>query len=130
VFRVLKPGGVARFVTPDLDRIARMIACPQAAEHRYLELFNQYARAYGVIPHAGEASFVDCVNIAFRNYGHQYLYTKPALKDLLQGVGFDQILESPASEPSAAVFRGAQGHDLAIGAEMNNLEAFAFEAVK
>jgi hypothetical protein len=70
------------------------------------------------------------INIAFREWGHQYLYTRNSLGERLQQAGFSSLVETPASGFDNAVFKDAQGHPLLIGKEMNDLEAFAIEATK
>jgi len=130
VHRILKPGGVARFVTPDLELLARLIAMPQQTENRYFEVFRQSLDKIGLTGYGPELSAVDCVNIAFRNYGHQYLYTRDELKHHAKRAGFTNIIDTPASDFANLLFDGVQGHGPLVGVELNNLEAFAFEATK
>jgi ubiquinone/menaquinone biosynthesis C-methylase UbiE len=130
IYRVLKPGGVARFVTPDLERLARLITSPEGVDLRYLELFKNASAEIGLSMVGAEISAVDCVNIAFRNYGHQYIYTKNEFRGRLEQAGFTRIIDTPASDFGNTIFNGAQGHGLRVGVELNNLESFAFEASK
>jgi predicted SAM-dependent methyltransferase len=127
IHRVLKPGGVARLVTPDLDRLARLVLQPATEEDRYLQL----VRIWSGNP---LATSVDSVNILFREYGHQYLYNRAALRNVLVDAGFSNIVETSASGYGNPVFRDAQGHvtslNTPVGEELNDLEAFAFEAVR
>jgi predicted SAM-dependent methyltransferase len=129
-YRVLKPGGVARFVTPDLERLARLIISPGEGELRYSALLHAFLQDYGIRKRYPGLTKVDFVNIAFKEWGHQYLYTKAALADQLKAAGFARVVETEASEAGNAVFEGVQGHPKVAGHELNNLEAFAFEVVK
>jgi hypothetical protein len=70
------------------------------------------------------------VNIAFRNYGHQYIYTKGELKTHLTRAGFKKMKDTAASDFDNVLFDGVQGHGPLVGVELNNLEAFALEASK
>jgi predicted SAM-dependent methyltransferase len=130
VYRILKPGGVARFVTPDLTILARLIAMPDAVATRYLNIFRQSLDKIGITSSGSEVSPVDCINIAFRNYGHQYIYTKEELLTYLTRAGFRKIADTAASDFDNAIFDGVQGHGSLVGEELNNLEAFAIEASK
>jgi predicted SAM-dependent methyltransferase len=129
-YRVLKPGGVARFVTPDLERLARLIISPGAGELRYSTLLHDFLQDYGIRKRYPGLTSVDFVNIAFKEWGHQYLYTKDDLAAKLRAAGFSRVLETEASEAGDSVFEGVQGHPKVAGHELNNLEAFAFEVVK
>ena len=130
IYRVLKPGGVARFVTPDLERLTRLITAPEDIDLRYLALFRNASQEIGLSVHGADISAVDCVNIAFRNYGHQYIYTKDELRHHLERIGFTKIIDTAASDFRNALFYNAQGHAGCVGVELNNLESFAFEASK
>lgn len=129
-YRILKPGGVARFVTPDLEMLARLIVMPQDLEKRYLDVFRQSIDKIAVPLTGSEVSPVDCVNIAFRCHGHEYIYTKDELKIHIKRAGFQKITDTPASDFDNVLFDGVQGHGPLVGDELNNLEAFALEASK
>jgi hypothetical protein len=119
--RIMKPEGVARVVTPDAERLFRLVLGPGSAERRYLELFRALVGEPGM-------SDLDAVNIAFRNYGHQYLYTRQQMTATLRAAGFTRIQETKPSGFHDALFADAQGHGRLVGDELNDLEAFAFEA--
>lgn len=72
-FRVLKPDGVLRVVTPDLDR-----------------LVEQYVRGnVAKIPGVWEPnSACEMLNEGMRLWGHQYLYDKEEFGNMLQESGF------------------------------------------
>jgi predicted SAM-dependent methyltransferase len=119
--RILKPNGVARFVTPDAERLCRMILAPGQDEERYLELFREYRKDPSL-------TRVDTLNAAFHDYGHQHLYTKEEFEAMLRKVGFSTIISTSASGQECELFRGAQGHGPLVGEEFNDLESFALEA--
>jgi len=130
IYRILKPGGVARFVTPDLEVLARMIATPKDVENRYLQLFRESVDKIGISIPGPEISAVDCVNIAFHGYGHQYIYTRDELKIHITRAGFTKILDTAASDFDNVLFDSVQGHGPLVGTELNDLESFALEAIK
>jgi predicted SAM-dependent methyltransferase len=120
-YRILKPGGVLRIITPDLERLCRLILAPGADEQRYLALTRGYLRR-------AELSDCDAVNDMFRDYGHQYIYGRSELTLVLRQAGFHQLAATAASGCQHPVFKDAQGHARLLGEELNNLQAFGMEA--
>jgi predicted SAM-dependent methyltransferase len=123
IYRVLKPGGVARFVTPDIQRMCAIVAGPTEKERRYVELIREYLRR-------PDLSYNDTVNIMFRNYGHEYIYGREELRLLLLDAGFTTITMTSANDCSNPIFQNAQGHPRLLGEELNDLEAFGIEAMR
>ena len=122
-FRILKPGGVFRAVTPDIE----FLACLLSENSSDITLYMDSMKAFlGV----AEMTRVDAVNAAFRNYGHSYLYSPEELKAELLNAGFEQITAGRGGVPRNPVFIGAEGHSKVIGAHVNAIEAFSLEAVK
>lgn len=78
--RVLKPGGIVRIAMPDLDDI---ISC-------YLD---DWKRADWVNwpEYSYVQSRVQAINMAFREWGHQYLYNREEIVRLLAEAGFSKI---------------------------------------
>jgi predicted SAM-dependent methyltransferase len=130
IHRVLKPGGVARFVTPRLDRLAQMILNQLEASDREIELFAGEFINSNIGKEYPDFSRVDYINIMFRQWGHQYLYTREDLTEKLQSVGFPYGVETIPSAIDNNVFEAAQGHGRLLGHEMNDLNAFALEVTK
>lgn len=123
-YRVLKPNGAIRIVTPDLESLARMcVQEPSAAERRYLDFV---AKLHG--EDAIEPS--DALNIIFYDYGHRHIYTAARLRKAMAAVGFVEITDSRAAHPQREIFVGAEGHPGFMGAENDATEAFALEGVK
>lgn len=123
-FRVLKPGGAIRVITPDLEGLARMcVQAPNDAERRYLDFVAQLHKRPSIAPS-------DALNYIFYEYGHRHIYTVARLRAVLDEAGFKDISESRAGAPSNPVFVGAEGHPAFMGAENDAIEAFALEAVK
>jgi len=70
VYRVLKPAGVCRIATPDLDRSVQEYCDDSWRKAEWVERFD-----YEWIPN-------NCVmlNISFREWGHQYIYNEEDLR--------------------------------------------------
>lgn len=123
-FRVLKPSGRIRVVTPDLRAMARLILDPSTSEHR------QYLDSVAEFHGKSQISDCDAVNYIFYCYGHRYIYTVEELTRHFREVGFGEVVETRAGYPRHEIFHAAEGHPNFIGLENDALEAFALEAVK
>jgi predicted SAM-dependent methyltransferase len=131
IYRILKPGGAARFVTPNLERLARTILDhPQEGVTRELDLFGQEFKNSNIERKYPNLTKVDYINIMFREWGHQYLYTIYDLSTKLKAAGFSAVIETRPNECANKVFENAQGHGRLLGYELNDLNAFALEATK
>jgi predicted SAM-dependent methyltransferase len=129
-YRILKHGGVARFVTPNLERLARRILDPQADARREIDLFNHEFRNIYIDRKYPNITDVDYINIMFREWGHRYLYTLSNLENKLKAAGFSVIIETKPNKCASKLFENAQGHGKLLGHELNDLNAFALEATK
>jgi predicted SAM-dependent methyltransferase len=79
-YRVLKPGGVLRIATPGLDYLM----------FRYL-FFWKWQSWYKKYGYEWIKTRAEMINIAFRDWGHQYLYNAEELKRRLREAGFTKI---------------------------------------
>lgn len=123
-FRVLKPGGAIRIVTPDLEGLARMcVNGPSAAEKSYLDFVAKLHGRTSITP-------ADALNYIFYEYGHRHIFTAAELRQAMTEAGFVDIVESRAADPQREVFIGAEGHPGFMGAANDAIEAFALEGVK
>jgi SAM-dependent methyltransferase len=124
VFRVLRPGGAFRVVTPSLENLARMVLAPDSdATRKYLGWSRQFMRNPG-------ATLADAINLSFYGHGHRHVYAVDELRDLLQKAGFDPPKSMAAGIYADPVFQGVDGHGRVIGEDINAIEAFALEARK
>jgi SAM-dependent methyltransferase len=123
-FRVLKPRGAIRIVTPDLESLARMcVNGPTEAEQRYLDFVARLHGRDAIAPS-------DALNYIFYEYGHRHIYTAARLREEMTAAGFVEITEGRAAQPQRETFIGAEGHPGFMGAENDATEALALEAVK
>lgn len=79
LYRKLKPGGVCRIATPDLeDMVARYLDKHTWKSQSWIKEFG-----YEWMPNR-------CVmlNIGFRDWGHQFIFDEECLTQLLQSIGF------------------------------------------
>jgi predicted SAM-dependent methyltransferase len=124
-FRVLKPGGAFRVVTPDLDTLAELIVNPasRVGKEGYLDaqkgFFNQ-----------PDMTWCDVVNRAFYSHGHRYIFSVEELTHELEDIGFTDLVIGRAGYPTNPAFEGVEGHIQMWGREVNAIDAFSIEAVK
>jgi predicted SAM-dependent methyltransferase len=86
-FRVMKPGGLLRVVTPDLAFLVRLLQDPDAPLHQG---YTEYSLSqYRITAPAGGAAHV--VNHFVKAWGHQFIYDERTLRQLIQGAGFVDI---------------------------------------
>lgn len=82
-FRVLKPGGVVRTGTIDLNYIL--------FRHFFFWRKQDWIKKYG---YGFVKTDAELTNICFREWGHYYLYNKRELKRRLSEAGFSKIISS------------------------------------
>jgi predicted SAM-dependent methyltransferase len=122
-YRVLKPGGVMRVATPDLRFLLGLYQEPEKSLHkRYIE----YSAERGNIPPT--AVFV--INRFHTAWGHQIVYDKATLSDLLEQNGFKNIRSCEVSQSEHPALNGVEGHFKSLPAEYNQLETMVLEASK
>jgi len=123
VRRVLRPGGVARIVTPDLDWFSRRILEPiptDAPDQAYRDFLRRWHKQSNI-------SWCDAINVCFYDHGHRYIWSTAELREAMEAAGLVAIVITRAGQPVDAVFTGAEGHPKLIGEEPNALEAFGIE---
>jgi predicted SAM-dependent methyltransferase len=86
-FRVLKPGGTVRIVTPSLGFIMRILSSDRSKfEQDYLEWFLKHT-----LPDAPIQSNAFFFNIFVRDWGHIFIYDHQTLRHSMQAAGFTDI---------------------------------------
>jgi predicted SAM-dependent methyltransferase len=85
-FRVMKPGGLIRLVTPNLEFLTRLLQDPSTPMHQaYIQYSLETYRldAQGGAPHV--------FNNFVRAWGHQFIYDAETLRQLMADAGFTEI---------------------------------------
>jgi predicted SAM-dependent methyltransferase len=88
--RILKPGGRIRISTPPLEFLLDLLVRPTAEHLRYADY--HYAEFLSDAPLKVPAAIL---NDYYRAWGHQFVYDRHSLEDVLQRAGFTQIEEFP-----------------------------------
>jgi predicted SAM-dependent methyltransferase len=100
-FRVLRPGGLIRTSTPDLEGMAAAYA---AKDPRVLDVHRSHG--YTASNHA------DLVNNYFFQHGHRHVFDFGTLGELLSEAGFEQIERASFGKSSHPELRGIDTHDV------------------
>lgn len=95
--RVLQPGGVMRIATPDL----RFIAWRYFFRWRAQEWITRYEYEW-------MQTGAEMVNVAFREWGHQYLYDKPELERRLREAGFSRVWRAKRNRSAYPALRNLE----------------------
>lgn len=124
-FRILKPGGRIRLLTPDFDRVIALVDAPPEV----IDLARASDLRNGIDPdEAGKPIYA--VNRLFSGYGHRFLYTEEALTAALTRVGFTAIRRFPVGDTEDDDFATVDQHGNHISADWNDYQTLVLEADK
>jgi predicted SAM-dependent methyltransferase len=102
--RILRPGGVLRIVTPDLEKLAGLYKAESA--HPYLAYFCETFLAESDPKTVGSL-----LNAQFRMWGHQFLYDETLLTHALRSAGFNDISRTKVGESTHAALSDIENED-------------------
>jgi predicted SAM-dependent methyltransferase len=124
-FRVLKPGGVLRIATPDLERILGLYAAEKTdVQQRYIRFVTD-----SFIPETSDYAACFVVNQDMRGWDHKFIYDFATLAQEMHRAGFVDVSRHEAGESGDDALRGLEAHGTVIGnEEMNAYETMAVEA--
>jgi predicted SAM-dependent methyltransferase len=122
-YRVLKPGGIIRIATPDLRFLLGLYQDPEKPLHK--EYIAYTAKNGGLPPTA-----VYVINRFHTAWGHQIIYDKETLSEVLQQTGFKDVCSCEVGESTHSALIGVEGHFKALPFEYNRLETMILEATK
>jgi predicted SAM-dependent methyltransferase len=123
--RVLKPGGVVRIATPDLERIVALYA-PEKTEvqERYIRFVTD-----SFIPETSDYRACFVVNCDVRAWNHKFIYDFATLAQEMHRAGFVDVARHDAGQSDDSELRRLEAHGAVIGnEEMNAYETMAVEA--
>lgn len=109
-FRVLKPGGILRFITPDVEALASAYL----KDPERVRLLNERNRWHGYKYHCYP---VDILNKAFLEDGHVCLYDAQTLEQLLSSVGYQNITRCKVGQSCHAALSAIERHDVGSTAD-------------
>jgi predicted SAM-dependent methyltransferase len=128
-FRVLKPGGRMRIVTPDLEFLIKLYSPEKSAiQTRYIKHMTD--AFHPELSDRGLYDDVYMINNYVRDWGHRFIYDKKSLEQLLRTTGFDQITSHEVSRSNDTNLQNIEVRAKTPEADLNELESMVFEAVK
>ena len=122
-YRILKPGGVLRIATPDLQFLVGLYQDPENPVHKH---YIEYSAKRWKLP----ADAVYVINHFHTTWGHQIIYDKKTLTALLEQVGFKKVRSCEVGESQYPALTGIEGHFKELGIEFNRLETMILEVTK
>jgi predicted SAM-dependent methyltransferase len=120
--RVLRPGGVLRIATPDLQKLIAIYADRSDAVKR-----EEYVRFFDEATGKRHETPCQLLNDMMRLWGIRYTYDEEDLAHKLRAAGFTEITRVEARESSRPALRNLEQH----GPDwLNRAEALCMEAAK
>jgi predicted SAM-dependent methyltransferase len=125
VYRVLKPGGKFRLVTPSLEFLLGLVRGPGAGlERQYVE---HWVKEW--LPEAPTPRPAFWINHYVRAWGHQFIYDEPTLTELLRRAGFRDVTKVELGRSEDPALTGIEHPDRQPPGFLA-LESLALEATK
>jgi predicted SAM-dependent methyltransferase len=124
-FRVLKPGGVLRVVTPNLKFLLGLYQDNEQKINRDYIKWSGELFLGEKAPH----NATSVINNFYRDWGHQYIYDVPVMKDALTKSGFTEIVETEIGKSSHPELQSLE-HDERMPEGFLALESMIIEAKK
>ena len=126
--RVLRPGGILRIATPDLDLVRRLLD-PDDADPVLTAYVNWSNQTLGTPAERDQVDNVAfTVNRLVRDWGHVFIYDEQTLRGAMAAAGFSEIVKVAPGDSAHAALRGIDRHQDEIGEASNKLETLALEA--
>jgi predicted SAM-dependent methyltransferase len=125
--RVLKPGGGIRLATPDLAQLLALhVEAPNIEQSAYIAW-----TITNFLPKQTPVRSIHVLNNQFRNYGHQFLFDEPCLREVLSNAGFVSIQRFAVGHSNDTNLCNLEKHGINISNEaMNVFETMVLEALK
>jgi predicted SAM-dependent methyltransferase len=121
--RVLRPGGVLRLTTPDLEKVIALYEDRNPAVSR-----RDYALFLEGVTGKRYDRGCQILNDQLRLWGHRYVYDQEDLEARLGDAGFESVERVAPGESEHEALRGIESHG---GAEwVNRAEAMCLEATR
>ena len=121
--RVLRPGGVLRLTTPDLQKIIAIYEDRNPVIGR-----ERYTRFLAAQTRRGQQRPAQMLNDYLRLWGHRFVYDELELRTALAAAGFLDIVREEPGRSRHEALRGIESHG---GEEwVNRAEAMCLEAMK
>jgi predicted SAM-dependent methyltransferase len=122
-FRIMKPGGRIRVVTPNLNQLVRLFQ-REKADDQYIQQKLQAVTYWPKTP--DDAGLI--LNLELHDWGHQFVYSPTLLRDSLSRAGFRNIRQYQVGESDDPNLVKIEGRLKTAEAMVNQFESLAMEA--
>jgi predicted SAM-dependent methyltransferase len=121
--RVLRPGGVVRITTPDLQKLIAIYEDrnPVISRDDYRQFLDE------LLPGKRHPRACQILNTYMRAWGHRYVYDEDDLAAKLTEVGFSDVVRVEPGESEHELLRGLESHEPPWA---NAAEAMCLEATR
>jgi SAM-dependent methyltransferase len=125
--RVLRPEGMVRIATPDMDNIVRLKSDP-LNDHQlaYVQWSNQEFGAG--MERASPENPCYAINRMFHAWGHQFIYDRTTLASVLAEAGFHDVKFCEIGESARSELCNLEMHGSVVGDDFNRIETMVAEA--
>jgi len=124
-YRIMKPGGVIRLVTPNLRFLMEFYT---GAKSDTQAAYKEFSKRYFKQPVLFNDAVV--INNFFRDWGHKFIHDEDSLHGILKIAGFQAIRTGSVYESEHPVLHNIEHHQLEITDAFNRLESIVVEATK
>lgn len=124
-FRILKPGGTLRIVTPDVNFLIGLYQDQEKQIHKDYTKWNADLFVGDKAPHTP----LSVVNNFVRDWGHVYIYDIPTLRAEMERAGFIDIKTPALNESEHAALKNIE-HDSRHPPGFLALESLVIEGTK
>ena len=129
VKRILKPQGVGRLVTHDINPMVALYAdTPTELQRDYIKWGNK--RFSSFFDYDGGDNPVFSINRAFNCHGHKFLFDETTLRDLIKRIGFANIEKCEINKSKHKELKNMERHGEVIPERFYQLEALILEVTK
>ena len=123
-YRIMKPGGVIRTATPNVQFLFDLYNKKTKSHEKYIEwCTKKYFPKELVHP-------VNVINNMFYGYGHRFIYDPEFMQEILKECGFKSIRICRPGESLVPYLKNIERHGHSVSEEFNQLETFVIEAEK
>lgn len=131
-YRVLQPQGILRLSMPDLDFLIQLYLHPEAEMHRkYIDWsVRQFMPEVVRLYPNGSFHAMYVLNNFYRAWGHQLIYDKQGIAQLLSECHFEGIQFCYPGDSAHYLLKGIDQHQFSIPTWANELETMVVEANK
>lgn len=116
VFKMLKPGGIFKVCTPDLETYLKTYIDENSMHAPFVNDITEnwiktgFYNAKNYMPMNGEANIAFFINDIFLNYDHKFIYDFKTLQKLLLLVGFSTVKQMNSSKSVDKALNNIEAH--------------------